>query len=106
MGCRAPKDFPLYFISEHLKPSSPRGETPKEEGRIEKIHGKKCAVYRDEKGKETILNPVCPHMGCIVRWNGVEKTWDCPCHGSRFQATGEVMAGPAESPLADKDELV
>ena len=75
------------------------------EGKIMEVDGKKCGVHRDETGKLHVVSAVCTHMGCIVRWNGVEKTWDCPCHGSRFQATGEVMAGPAETPLADKDEL-
>ncbi len=64
-----------------------------------KVDGKKRAVYRDENGKATILSPICPHMGCIVHWNTAEKTWDCPCHGSRFMATGELIAGPAETGL-------
>ena len=65
------------------------------------LDGQKVAAYRDEKGKLTVKSAVCTHMGCLVRWNGAEKTWDCPCHGSRFQATGEVLAGPAETPLAE-----
>lgn len=73
------------------------------EGRIAVVDGAKVAAYRDEEGKLSIKSAVCPHMGCIVRWNSAEKTWDCPCHGSRFQITGEVMAGPAESPPAKKE---
>jgi Rieske Fe-S protein len=69
------------------------------EGKIIKLDGKKVAGYRDEDGKVTLLSPVCTHMSCIVRWNAADKTWDCPCHGSRFKPDGEVFAGPAETPL-------
>jgi glycine/D-amino acid oxidase-like deaminating enzyme/nitrite reductase/ring-hydroxylating ferredoxin subunit len=55
----------------------------------------KLAVYRDEKGRRHTLSAVCPHLGCIVEWNSAEKTWDCPCHGSRFSTSGEVLNGPA-----------
>jgi Rieske Fe-S protein len=74
------------------------------EGKIVLLGGGKVAAYRNDKGKLSVKSAVCTHMGCIVRWNDVEKTWDCPCHGSRFQATGEVMAGPAETPLTDKED--
>jgi nitrite reductase/ring-hydroxylating ferredoxin subunit len=60
----------------------------------------KLAVYRDESGTLHRRSAVCPHLGCIVAWNSVERTWDCPCHGSRFTCTGAVMNGPANSDLA------
>jgi Rieske Fe-S protein len=69
------------------------------EGKIVKLDGKKVAAYRDESGKVNLHSPVCTHMKCIVHWNAADQTWDCPCHGSRFKATGEVFAGPAEAPL-------
>jgi glycine/D-amino acid oxidase-like deaminating enzyme/nitrite reductase/ring-hydroxylating ferredoxin subunit len=57
--------------------------------------GKKMAVYKDDEGKIHGVSPVCTHMGCAVRWNGLEKSWDCPCHGSRFDIDGAVLSGPA-----------
>jgi glycine/D-amino acid oxidase-like deaminating enzyme/nitrite reductase/ring-hydroxylating ferredoxin subunit len=57
------------------------------------------AVYKDEQGDVHRLSAVCPHLGGIVRWNNLEKSWDCPCHGSRFSATGEVLNGPANKNL-------
>lgn len=62
----------------------------------------KVAIYRDEHGKVHELTAVCPHLGCIVDWNDAEKTWDCPCHGSRFDRLGKVLNGPANSDLAQK----
>jgi glycine/D-amino acid oxidase-like deaminating enzyme/nitrite reductase/ring-hydroxylating ferredoxin subunit len=59
----------------------------------------KLAVYRDDAGHAHCVSAVCPHKGCIVQWNPGETTWDCPCHGSRFSATGEVIHGPAHEPL-------
>ena len=67
---------------------------------IIKSRGKKVAAYRDSKGNVHKVSAICTHMGCVVRWNSAEKTWDCPCHGSRFKPTGEVIAGPAEAPLS------
>ena len=93
------KDFPTYFIKGWIGSSAPAEEMRRGSGQVERIDGKKCAVYHDEQGKRTELSAICPHMGCIVAWNGAEKTWDCPCHGSRFTATGQVIAGPAETDL-------
>ncbi|MFT3883302.1 MAG: FAD-dependent oxidoreductase [Gemmatales bacterium] len=94
-------DFPYYLIKDRLKKSE--AESPDHlasgQGKILEMEGNRVAAFKDEQGKLTLLSPVCTHLGCIVRWNQSEKTWDCPCHGSRFRARGEVFAGPAESPL-------
>ena len=70
-------------------------------GLIVERNGKKVAVYRDSAGGFTVRSATCTHMGCLVRWNPSEKTWDCPCHGSRFALDGKVISGPAESPLSE-----
>jgi len=61
----------------------------------------KVAVYRDEHGKLHERSAVCTHLGCIVQWNTAEKTWDCPCHGSRFNKQGQPINGPANSELPE-----
>ena len=62
------------------------------------------AVYRDHEGEFHVLSAICPHAGGVVHWNQQEGTWDCPCHGSRFAGTGEVLHGPALEPL-EKESL-
>ena len=64
----------------------------------------KHAVYRSEDGSITERSAVCTHVGCIVHWNGFEKCWDCPCHGSQFLPDGSVLNGPAVRPLAAIEE--
>jgi Rieske Fe-S protein len=60
---------------------------------------KKLAVYRDIRGQLHTYSPVCPHLGCLVNWNNVEHSWDCPCHGSRFDSFGKILNGPAQRGL-------
>lgn len=99
---RENKDFPYYLIKSRF--SEPEGESVRAlkpgEGRVLKLKGAKVAAYRDADGKVTKHSAVCTHMGCIVRWNQAEGSWDCPCHGSRFDPKGKVIAGPAKAPLA------
>jgi glycine/D-amino acid oxidase-like deaminating enzyme/nitrite reductase/ring-hydroxylating ferredoxin subunit len=98
---RENKDYPYYLIKDRLARSeadSVRDLKPGD-GMIIGRRGKKVAAFRDPNGKLHRLSPVCTHLGCLVRWNPAESTWDCPCHGSRFKPTGEVIAGPAEEPL-------
>lgn len=71
---------------------------------IVEFDGQKAGAYRDERGMLHIVSASCTHMGCTVSWNNVEKTWDCPCHGSRFSVTGEVINGPANNALEMIDE--
>ena len=95
------KDFPYYLVKQRLSSAEAASvdEVPREHGKIVRLDGKKVAVYRDAAGRVTKRSAICTHMGCIVAWNPAEKTWDCPCHGSRFHSTGEVLAGPAEEGL-------
>jgi len=64
------------------------------------LDGEKVAVRKDEHGDLHMVSAVCTHLGCIVDWNGVDQTWDCPCHGSRFDRSGGVIQGPATEDLA------
>ena len=96
------KDYPYYMIRDRF--AGAEGKSLRAvhagEGRLIDLRGKRVAAYRSPRGRLSVLSPVCPHLGCHVAWNEAEATWDCPCHGSRFAATGEVMRGPAESGLA------
>ena len=98
---RENKDYPYYMIKDRL--ARPEADSVRElkpgEGMIVGRCGKKVAAFRDANGNIQRLSPVCTHLGCLVRWNPSESTWDCPCHGSRFKPNGEVIAGPAEEPL-------
>lgn len=69
------------------------------EGKVVEWDNKQVAVYKDDSGNITRLSAVCTHLGCIVDFNSEEKTWDCPCHGSRFNVDGSVLRGPAQKPL-------
>jgi glycine/D-amino acid oxidase-like deaminating enzyme/nitrite reductase/ring-hydroxylating ferredoxin subunit len=71
------------------------------EGAVIRQGLEKAAVYRDEAGHLHARSAVCPHLNCLVAWNTKEKTWDCPCHGSRFDCEGRVLNGPANTDLAD-----
>lgn len=69
------------------------------EGKLVKFEGKSLALYKDEKGEIHAVNPTCPHAKCAVGWNSAEKSWDCPCHGSRFSVDGEMLTGPSVANL-------
>lgn len=69
-------------------------------GGLVEVDGQTLAAYRDATGELQLLSPVCTHMKCRVRWNALETSWDCPCHGSRFAPDGRVIEGPALQPLA------
>ncbi len=88
------------FVGERLRLSTdyiPHLE--KGNGTVLKVDGKKIGISMDAEGSIHAVDPVCTHMGCILNWNSASQTWDCGCHGSRFNATGEVVAGPATKEL-------
>nr|WP_308808323.1 FAD-dependent oxidoreductase [Halobacillus andaensis] len=69
------------------------------EGSVVRLKGKRAGAYKDEAGKISVVDTTCTHMGCELNWNNGERSWDCPCHGSRFTTGGEVIEGPATKPL-------
>jgi Rieske Fe-S protein len=72
-------------------------------GAVVSIEGQRAAVFRAEDGALHAVSGSCTHMGCVVEWNAAERTWDCPCHGSRFATDGTVLHGPATTPLEPVD---
>jgi glycine/D-amino acid oxidase-like deaminating enzyme/nitrite reductase/ring-hydroxylating ferredoxin subunit len=88
----------FHFVADRAKRSSASGVSPGEAKVVRSGLGQ-VALYRDDRGEVHTVSARCTHLGCIVSWNSAEKTWDCPCHGSRFSYDGEVVQGPAVKPL-------
>jgi glycine/D-amino acid oxidase-like deaminating enzyme/nitrite reductase/ring-hydroxylating ferredoxin subunit len=111
----SPKRLPLKVTGKYLKEAAAMAaqygdyiskadiketdELKPGEGAILSKGMKRFAVYKDEQGAVNVFSAVCPHLGCILQWNGEEKSFDCPCHGSRFTKQGEVINGPATKNL-------
>lgn len=91
-----------YALARLLHPEvKSLSEVKEGEGKIVQSGKERRAVYRDEGGKLHILSPFCTHMGCQLAWNTAERSWDCPCHGSRFDASGRVLNSPAKYTLKE-----
>lgn len=83
-------EFPAKQETDKLEP---------EEGTVTTINGDRVGMYKDKDEQLHVVDTTCTHLGCEVHWNNADKTWDCPCHGSRFHYDGDVIAGPAKKPL-------
>jgi glycine/D-amino acid oxidase-like deaminating enzyme/nitrite reductase/ring-hydroxylating ferredoxin subunit len=85
------------FFAQRLARSGKRapGELAPGEGALLRVGGLKRAVYKDESGEVHVLSPVCRHLWCYVEWNEAERSWDCPCHGSRYTGEGRLIQGPS-----------
>ncbi|MDX6604550.1 MAG: hypothetical protein QOF23_1059, partial [Solirubrobacterales bacterium] len=95
----------MRFVGDRLtKPGAGSVEDlARGEGMIATSGGERVAAYRDDDGALHAVSPVCTHLGCQVNWNRAERSWDCPCHGSRFGPDGTVLEGPAVRPLERRD---
>jgi 3-phenylpropionate/trans-cinnamate dioxygenase ferredoxin reductase component len=98
-------NFTRHFVGDRLSKAdtTPVSQLAEGEAGIMQVDGQRLAVHREEGGSLHALSPVCTHMGCLVEWNPAERTWDCPCHGSRFAFDGQVLQGPAKRPLEQRD---
>jgi Rieske Fe-S protein len=93
-----------HWVGDRVQtPGDPLEELGVGEGTVIRRGAKPVAVYKDEGGDLRTLSAVCTHLACIVHFNNAEKSWDCPCHGSRFDLDGSVLQGPATKPLEPRD---
>jgi glycine/D-amino acid oxidase-like deaminating enzyme/nitrite reductase/ring-hydroxylating ferredoxin subunit len=104
------KDVAKHFVGDRI--GRRRGaESPEDlrpgEGAVMKVDDERRAVHRRDDGGFQTVSATCTHLGCLVKFNDAERSWDCPCHGSRFDVDGSVIQGPATEPLRPRDlELV
>lgn len=96
-------DYPYYMVRDRLVSPDARSirGIGRGQGKVVDYRGRRVAAYRNPAGELILRSAICTHMGCIVAWNDAERTWDCPCHGSRFHPDGRVISGPAEEPLKE-----
>jgi len=96
-------DFPKHMAKDWLRPKgevSSVDDIPRGQGAVTRVGAQRVAAYRNEEGALQAVSAVCTHLGCLVHFNSAEKSWDCPCHGSRFGTDGAVLHGPATQALA------
>jgi len=93
------------LIEGKISPLPENAEVNPGEAKVVEIDGERIGVYRDEQGNLHLVNTTCTHMGCELNWNSAEKTWDCPCHGSRFSYDGDIVEGPAVKNLARNNDV-
>ena len=92
------------FVSNRIKiPDENLSSIKNDNGGIIKVDGSPVGIYKDIEGKIFAVNPTCTHLGCLLTWNNLDKTWDCPCHGSRFDYTGKNLYDPAFKDLEKYD---
>ncbi|HTN21592.1 MAG TPA: FAD-dependent oxidoreductase [Pelobium sp.] len=96
-------DVAVHFVKDRLNVEGLESlqQIPADSGQVVELDGEKLAVYKSKDGKIHALSPVCSHAGCIVKWNPLEKSWDCPCHGGRYDPLGNVLTGPPRKPLEE-----
>jgi nitrite reductase/ring-hydroxylating ferredoxin subunit len=94
-------DAPWRWVAARLRGADAHlvVDLPADVGQVVEINGQRAAVYRDRGRQLHFLSPVCTHAGCTVGWNQAEKTWDCPCHGGRYDALGAVLCAPPSRDL-------
>lgn len=98
-------DVAKHLIEGKLEyPLRTTDELSNDEGAVVQVNGKRAGAYKDEHGKLYIVDTTCTHLGCEVEWNSGDRTWDCPCHGSRYSIVGDIIDGPAEKPLQRIEE--
>ena len=83
------------IINKFKIPQDKLNDVGLDEGKIIELDGHKVGVYQDQDGNVFAINPICSHLGCELSWNNLDKTWDCPCHGSRFDYRGRWLYDPA-----------
>ena len=93
----------FHFFADRITRRKSADDLAPGEGAVVRAGVGQRAVYRDDDGRVHALSARCTHLGCIVDWNGAERTWDCPCHGSRYAWDGAVVHGPAVRPLERRD---
>ncbi|ASF41060.1 (2Fe-2S)-binding protein [Halobacillus halophilus] len=93
-------DVAVHLVEGKLELVADRPQNLKKgEGLVVQWKGERAGAFKDEEDQIHLLDTTCTHMGCEVEWNDAERTWDCPCHGSRFSFDGTVVEGPADQPL-------
>ncbi|WP_270182684.1 FAD-dependent oxidoreductase [Alkalihalobacillus sp. CinArs1] len=100
-------DVAGQFVKGKLSvPKKKISELKQDEGAVVRINGRRAGAYKDQEGSVHLVDTTCTHLYCEVEWNDGDRTWDCPCHGSRFGVDGKVIEGPADRPLTNlTDEL-
>jgi Rieske Fe-S protein len=91
----------MDLVGDRLAPGQARSaaEVPPGQARVVRSGTGRTGVFRDDDGGLHAVSMRCTHLGCLVRFNTAERSWDCPCHGSRFDIDGSVLEGPAVTPL-------